>query len=355
MNLKHFKTYSKQDILSLTRLRKYETKIGERVLTLPRAVDDLSVFSETDARYIVVGIPEDIGVLANGGVAGAGTSWLPFLQAFLNTQSNDFLEGSDIAIAGCFDFGDIQYLIERNAFDVEERTDAYRHAVSAVDEEVEKLVKAIIVAGKTPLIIGGGHNNAYPLIKGTAKGLHQAQKVPLAQINCINLDAHTDYRPAEGRHSGNGFRYAEEDGFLLKYCVVGVHENSLPQNVWMDIVNNPFIDCITFEDVFIRQKRNFMQAAAHAVSFTEDNFTGLEIDLDVAAHVLSSAASPSGISELELRQYISYVAATAKVAYLHICEGAAQLADGRTDHLLGKLISFLVIDFIKARNEHPGR
>ncbi len=38
--------------------------------------------------------------------------------------------------------------------------------------------------------------------------------LPLAQINSINLDAHSDFRPAEGRHSGNGFRYAEEDGYL---------------------------------------------------------------------------------------------------------------------------------------------
>jgi formiminoglutamase len=44
-------------------------------------------------------------------------------------------------------------------------------------------------------VIGGGHNNSYPLIKGTAKGWHKAGVIPLAQINCINLDAHADYRP----------------------------------------------------------------------------------------------------------------------------------------------------------------
>jgi formiminoglutamase len=35
------------------------------------------------------------------------------------------------------------------------------------------------------------------------------------------------------------------------------------------------------------------------------------------------------------------------VAYLHISEGATQLADGRKNDSTGKLISYLVSDFIK--------
>jgi formiminoglutamase len=350
MNLKHFKTYTKQDLLSLTRLRKFETKLGERVHTLAEGKDIAAALSELISEYVVVGIPEDIGVIANGGTGGAGTAWLSFLQSFLNIQSNDFLEGGDIAIAGCFDFGDIQYLIDRNAYDVAEKMEAYRHAVGAIDDEVESLVKAIVTAGKIPVVIGGGHNNAYPLIKGAAKGLHQLQKIPLAQINCINVDAHSDYRPAEGRHSGNAFRYAEDDGFLQKYCVVGLHENYLPQNIWIDVVNNPFIDIITHEDIFIREKRNFKQAVAHAISFTEENYTGIELDLDSVSNVLCSAATPSGITANDARQYISFAGSSVNAAYLHICEGAAQLTDGRVDASVGKLISYLVSDFIKANN-----
>jgi formiminoglutamase len=296
---------------------------------------------------VVVGIPEDIGVLANGGISGAATAWLSFLQAFLNIQSNDFLEGSELTVLGYFDFGDIQYLIDRNAYDFNEKLEAYRHAVNAIDDEVEGLIKAIVVAGKIPVVIGGGHNNAYPLLRGAAKGFHQLQKIPLAQINCINLDAHSDYRPAEGRHSGNAFRYAEDDGFLQKYCVIALHENYLPQNVWMDIVNNPFIDFITYEDIFIHEKRSFRQAVSHGIDFTEDNFTGIELDLDAIENVLSSAITPSGISLLEGRQYVNLCAAHAKVAYLHICEGSAQLSSGQANETIGKTISFLVSDFIK--------
>lgn len=347
--IQHLKLYNKQDILSLTRLRKFETKLGERVQVLQSSSLAESI-RQSPASYVLLGIPEDIGIKANYGMGGADTVWLPFLQAFLNIQSNDFLDGSDILLLGHFDFGDIQYLIDTTAKGEEEKIEAYRHAVNTIDEEVEQLIKIITEARKIPVVVGGGHNNAYPLIKGAAKGWHKADVIPLAQINCINLDAHADYRPIEGRHSGNAFRYAEEDGYLQKYCVIGVQENYLQQNVWMDIVNNPFIDCITFEDIFVHEKRNFLQAIAHATSFTEDNMTGIEMDLDIISDALSSAITPVGISPLHARQYISFSAADSKPAYLHICEGAARLSDGRTNATTGKLISYLVSDFIKAIN-----
>ena len=132
--------------------------------------------------------------------------------------------------------------------------------------------------------------------------------------------------------------------------MVGIHENYLPQNVWMDIVNNPFVDCITYEDIFVHEKRTFLQAIGHATGFTEDSLCGIEIDLDSVANVLSSASSPAGISIQHARQYINFTAADSKVAYLHICEGAAQLSNGRTSADTGKLISYLVSDFLKAKS-----
>jgi formiminoglutamase len=347
MNTLHFKIYNKQDILSLTRIRRFETKVGERVGVLNDADEIVDSIKNLTSKFVVFGIPEDIGVQANSGVGGAGTAWISFLQSFLNVQSNDFFTGEDVAVIGHFDFGDIQFLIDKNAHDEEEKLQALRHAVNAIDDEVEKLTKLIVMHGKIPIAIGGGHNNAYPLLKGSAKAFHQLQKIPIPQINCINLDAHTDYRPNEGRHSGNGFRYAEEDGFLQKYCVVGIHENYLPQNVWMDIVNNPFMDFVTFEDIFIHEKRTFRQAVSHAIRFTDDNYCGVELDLDCIENVLSSACTPTGITSLHARQYLNLCAAHTKTAYLHICEGATRLANGKTSDLTGKLISYLVTDFIK--------
>jgi formiminoglutamase len=349
--MKHFKFYNKHDILSLTKIRRFETKLGERVHYLADKSQLEISLQQSPAKYVLIGIPEDIGVKANHGVGGTDSVWVPFLTSFLNIQSNDFVVGDELLLLGHFDFGDMKYLIEQNAHNYEERIDAYRHAVITIDDEVEELIKQITAVDKIPVVIGGGHNNSYPLIKGSAKGLHKAEKIPLAQINCINLDAHADFRPAEGRHSGNGFRYAEEDGYLQKYCVVGLHENYLPQNVWLDIVNNPFLDFITYEDIFIHEKRNFIQAIAHAAGFTEDTYTGVELDLDCIENILSSSVSPAGILPLHARQYITFAAVDSKIAYVHICEGATHLSDGRKNESTGKLISYLVSDFIKAHTE----
>jgi formiminoglutamase len=348
--MKHFKFYSKEDILSLTKVRRFETKVGERLRYL-KGGEWPEILQQSTAKYVLIGIPEDIGVRANYGIGGTATAWLSFLSSFLNNKSNDFLPADNILLLGHFDFGDIKFLIESYAYNPEELVEAYRHAVNIIDEEVEYMLKVITAANKIPIVIGGGHNNAYPIIKGVAKGLHKMGAVPLAQINCVNLDAHTDYGPAEGRHSGNGFKYAEEDGYLGKYCIIGVHENNISQSVLMDMHNNPFINYITFEEIFIHERKNFIQAVAHATGFTEDSPTGIELDLDCIENVLSSASTPSGITTLQARQYINFAATDAKCAYLHICEGATQLADGKKDDSTGKLISYLVSDFVKAHSQ----
>jgi formiminoglutamase len=347
--MKHFKFYSKADILSLTRIRRFETKLGERIASVKNPANFSESLLASPCKYVLVGIPEDIGVRANLGTGGADTAWLPFLHSFLNIQSNDFFSGEEMMLLGHFDFGDIKFLIDQNAYNQEEKVDAYRHAVNFIDEEVEKLLKEIAFAGKIPVVIGGGHNNAYPIIKGVAKGLFKAEKIPLAQINSINLDAQADFRPMEGRHSGNAFKYAEDEGFLGKYAIIGLHENYIPQSVLMEIHENPFIQNITYEDIFIHERKNFIQAVAHATGFTEDSFTGIELDVDCIEKVLSSALTPSGISTLHARQYINFTATDCKTAYLFISEGACQLIDGRKDDSTGKLISYLVSDFIKAQ------
>ncbi|MCX6313916.1 MAG: arginase family protein [Sphingobacteriales bacterium] len=349
--MKHFKFYSKEDILSLTRTRRFETRIGERVQYLKADGEWPEVLMQSSAKYVVLGIPEDIGVRANYGIGGTDTSWLPFLSSFLNQKSNDFFSGENVLVLGHFDFGDIKYLIDSNAYDPDELIDAYRHAIMLIDEEVETIIKAIASCKKIPIVIGGGHNNSYPIIKAVAKGLNKASVIPISQINCINLDAHADYSASEGRHSGNAFRYAEEDGYLGKYFIVGLHENYVSQNVLMDMHNNPFLQYISYEEIFIHERKNFIQAVAHATGFTEDGYTGIEIDLDAVENVLSSAATPCGITALQARQYIHFAATDTKPAYLHICEGASQLADGRKDEGTGKLISYLVSDFVKAHTQ----
>ena len=66
--MQHFKYYTKQDILSLTKIRRFETKLGERlqVINDPPKLEDF--LKATQAKFILFGVPEDIGTRANMGV-----------------------------------------------------------------------------------------------------------------------------------------------------------------------------------------------------------------------------------------------------------------------------------------------
>ena len=91
--MKHFKFYTKEDILSLTKVRRYETKIGERLKHVLSEGNWAEQLQQSTAKFVVLGIPEDIGVKGNYGIGGADTNWLPFLSSFVNVQSNDFFTG----------------------------------------------------------------------------------------------------------------------------------------------------------------------------------------------------------------------------------------------------------------------
>ena len=63
-----------------------------------------------------------------------------------------------------------------------------RKIVKKIDTYVTYIIEQIVSAGKKPIIIGGGHNNAY----GNIKGSSLAHGFP---INVVNFDAHSDFSP----------------------------------------------------------------------------------------------------------------------------------------------------------------
>jgi len=85
-----------------------------------------------------------------------------------------------------------------------------------------------------------------------------------------------------------------------------------------------------------------------AHEFIKNDNYGIEIDLDAIPNIASSAMTFSGFSVEELRQFISFFGQNQNTTYLHICEGAPDLGEEKNNHLIGKLIGYLVTDFMKA-------
>ena len=78
IQMKHFRFYSKQDILSLTTIRKFETKLGERIKFVADPQQFEEYLASSTAKYVLFGIPEDIGIRANHGM-----TWFRFSLAAL--------------------------------------------------------------------------------------------------------------------------------------------------------------------------------------------------------------------------------------------------------------------------------
>ncbi len=340
--MQHFVFYKKENHLAFTRTRNGETKAGEKIQAVSNEKKWQEELKKSNAKFVLVGIPEDIGVKANLGVGGTHTVWQSFLSSFFNIQHNEFLNAEDVLLLGYFDFSSQQKKIKNKPIEY------LRDVVSEIDKHVAELIQKVVACGKIPIVIGGGHNNAYGNIKGAALGLEQSGKIKSAKINALNFDAHADFRALEGRHSGNGFSYAMQDGYLAKYGILGLHENYMSQSMLDTIKKNKYIETHIFEDIFIREKKSFKQATDSLLNFTKNTYTGIEIDMDAIENVLSSALSPSGFSSTQARQFIHHAATQSKVAYLHICEGVSESDKGLKSSTSGKLITYLVSDFVKA-------
>lgn len=340
--MQNFIFYKKENYLAFTKTRNGEIKLGEKIQAIANEKKWQDELKKSKSRFVIVGIPEDIGVKANLGVGGTQTVWASFLQSFFNTQHNQFLDGESVLLLGEFDFSDYQNKIKNKPIEY------LRDVVSEIDIHVADMIQQIVSCNKIPIIIGGGHNNAYPNIKGAALGLHQNVKIKTAKINVINFDAHADFRALEGRHSGNGFSYAMHDNYLAKYGILGLHENYMSQNMLKNIKKNKNIQVHFFEDILVREKATLKVSINKLLQFTKDTYTGIEIDLDAIENTLSSATTPSGFSVTQARQFIHQATSKSKVAYLHICEGASVLENGTQSNTTGKLISYLVSDFVKA-------
>lgn len=311
---------TESELLNQVAIRNGETKLGQQIKTL-------ASIKGSKAKFVVLGINEDIGPQTNGGFPGSKKAYEAFLKYFVNVQSNEFLNGESILL-----LGNIQSLIDFN--DREQGFDV----IAELDEFVQQILKPYVSENYIPIIIGGGHNNAYPIIKTISQFVGKP-------IQVINLDPHADFRALEGRHSGNPFSYAHAEKWMHQYIVMGLHQSYNSQYLLDQLKLNQFT--YTFWDEYVSGKSNFDLDLKKIASEIQKDFFGLELDMDSIAYMPASAFTPSGISVEMARKYILTMGKSTNVKYLHLPEAAP-----KTDIefvQVGKSLAYLVTDFIKAR------
>ena len=339
----HILIYHRNAVQPEIAIRSGESKLGENLHFLEpgETLMDLKSYKKKGGRFVLIGIPESIGVEANFGKCCTENAWPAFLKYFLNIQSNRFLKGNSILCLGHINAQDLNQTSASLDRTLTETIQKKRLLCSRLDDRVYPVIEKIVTAGMIPVVIGGGHNNAYPIIKGTARALGSK-----GGINCINCDPHADYRALEGRHSGNSFSYAAEEGYLARYFILGLHESYNPEAVLQAIDQNEQVAYKRFEpdtpmSEYIKQAVKFIGKSNTPV--------GIELDLDSMIDMPSSFATPSGFSVEEARLYIRQITAQFQPAYLHLPEGAPMTGNFEESRV-GKTLAYLVADFIKSFN-----
>ncbi|MFD2823721.1 formimidoylglutamase [Lacinutrix iliipiscaria] len=332
--------FNAEKLKRLVNKRPKESKFGEHITVLASVFNIYEQLKNLDVEHVIIGLPEDVGVFANYGKSGTSSAYEATIKILLNIQSNAFTNPKKVLILGHLNFED--ELEKLKLLDQSKKKDVAkaRKMVSKIDKQVVSIIHDIVKAGKKPIIIGGGHNNAYGNIKGASLALNTA-------INVVNFDAHTDFRPEEGRHSGNGFSYAFAEGFLKNYFIFGIHENYTSQNILNTINKLKTIDYNTFEAISIRKTLKFKTEMDRALKHISDKPFGIEIDCDAIENIPSSAMSPSGFNVNKARRFVDHFANHKNATYLHICEAAPST---ETETQVGKLITYLITDFIRAHD-----
>lgn len=325
------KTHTPRELDRYLSRRPGEIKLGEKIQFL----DKNERLKDSSANFVLLGIPEDIGVRANYGKPGTSGAWQETLKALLNVQHNEFQPSEKLLLLGEIDCSQEM----QKAYNLDQGDPNYFQKMGELVEEIDAVVsgtvEGIIEAGKIPIVIGGGHNNAFGNIKGASQALHKS-------LNVLNIDAHTDLRQLEHRHSGNGFSYARDRGYLKNYGIFGLHQNYTPQYIFEEMKATPNIEFVLYEHLTdLNRVTTFLQLLD---DLSTDHF-GLEVDCDAVAGFPSSALSPTGFTLNQLRELVTTAAEKENCTYLHLCEAAP--TEG---YPTGKALAYLITDFIKARN-----
>ena len=333
-----FEFQDRDALRALVNVRPGEQKLGT---SLP-VIQGWDQLAQLKGRFVLLGIEEDIGVKANLGRPGAREAWPKVLAALANVQDNPFLRAEELVVAGHLRFAEGQKEADRLDPSIPADLQRLRALTAQVDGVVAPLIKRIKALGKVPVVIGGGHNNAYGLIRGCSEQHGEG-------LSVLNIDPHADFRADEGRHSGNGFRHAFQEGWLARYAVFGLEEGANNQEMIEQFHQHPQLYYLSYDELLTFSTQERDKLFKDALHWLGSSSIGLELDCDALDRFPASAYNVSGFTLRQARQLVKTAAALRPPHYFHLPEAAPALApDEVSAGAVGKILALLITDFIKA-------
>jgi len=351
----NLQVFGPETLAHLVHLREAETKIGQDLAFLASThwtelEANLHLAAVDGARYAILGIPEDIGIRANFGRGGVNGAWREFLRYFVNLQSNQFIDCSRILMLGELILTDLQDELQSMQATGRVPIHKLRELCAAIDRKLAPIIEQIVTAGLEPIIVGGGSNNSYPILKGTVAALrNRAQIEPEEGICAVNCDMHAGFRILEGRHAGNPFTYAHAEDLLKGYFVIGLQEASNAREM-LERLNAAEFKYIAYEQFSLRNELSFADALKKAENYISEigGPCGLILDLSAIEDMPVSSEMPFGISAQQANRYVYSIARFCNTAYLYLSQGTPPTTiEG--EQRVGKSLSAFVLSYVKAR------
>lgn len=285
-------------------------------------VYDVQALPEAPLMIAILGVPQDIGVERNGGRVGSAAAPSAIRRALTKLTPTAFLPALRNGSLALCDLGDI---------------DTAGKTLEQIHDEHHDIVAQLVKRGIIPIIIGGGHDCAWPTVRalssvGTPFGV-------------INIDAHTDVRPLkDGRsHSGSPFRQMldMQDSKLLPggFVEFGIQATSASAHHIADIrdagMHVMMLDEIRHEGIDAAWQRALRHAAASGATY-------VSVDMDAFASAYApgvSAPAADGFTPADLRPCLRHAAASGSLIALDLVEvNPTYDLDGRTAKLAAQLI-----------------
>lgn len=203
-----------------------------------------------------------------------------------------------------------------------------------------ELISQLLTHNYFPIILGGGHDLAYP----HGKAVLDYCLTKKEKVGVINLDAHLDLRPLSSgkRHSGSPFfQLSEEFKSDFHYLCMGLQEASNPASliVYAEKIQ---ANLITMEDFHLS---NWVKIQETLERFCSDkNKIYLTIDLDGFNSAYApgvSAPSPFGFEPTIILKVINWIVKSKKLISLDIVELNPSFdQDNSTARLAARLIEY---------------
>ena len=288
---------------------------------LVQLVNDLQIKKRQEPTIALLGYAVDAGVIRNGGRSGAKDG-PDSIRKMLGPLANHLHETALV-----YDYGNI--VVEDDNID-------------AAQLLMRDTIYTCLQEHHLPVILGGGHDAAYPHFLGVQKYLETTGQT----VGIINFDAHFDLRPIiDGKgHSGSPFfQIANQFSNSFNYLVLGIQKASNPKTLF-ETASSLNCNFLEIEQFNIAHWDLVKKCITNFIGSVDKVYVSIDLDGFSSTYAPGvSAPSPLGFTPEIVWKALDVIIQSNKLLSVDIVElNPAYDKDNATARLAARCVEYIV-------------